>query len=171
MDAMKADFEIRQLHARYSQAIFRKDAASVGELFVEEGEWRVGGQIMTGRDNIVRFIDGVFPQFQRILMLFYTPVVDVSGGEITSRTFVVERSKFADGRPFSPMGIYFDRFVEVDGRLLFKWRLFQTQYAGPPDLSADFLDVPDYGPSPAMPSLDEETIDRSGVGAKAKGEG
>ncbi len=169
MEPIKAEFEIRQLHARYSHAIYRKDAESVGELFVDDGEWRVGGQIMRGREEIVAFLGGVFPQFERILMLFYTPVVDVSGGEVTSRTFVAERSKFADGRPFAPVGIYFDRFVERDGKLLFKWRLFQTHYAGGPDLEADFLDVPDFGPPPMMPPLDEETIDRSGVGKKAKG--
>lgn len=169
MDPMKAEFEIRQLHARYTHAICRKDAHSVGELFAEDGEWRVGGQIMTGRANIVAFLEGVFPQFQRIAMMFFTPVVSVTPDEISSRVFVVERSRFADGRPFSPLGIYFDRFVEVDGALRFKWRLFQTQYAGGPDMMADFLDVPDYGPPPMMPPLDEETIDRSGVGGKAKG--
>lgn len=169
MDPMRAEFEIRQLHARYSHAIYRKDAEAVAALFTEDGEWRVGGQLMKGREEIATFLGGVFPQFQRILMLFYTPVVDVAGGEVNSRAFVAERSKFADGRPFAPVGIYFDRFAEVDGELLFKWRLFQTQYAGPPDLSAEFLDVPDFGPPPAMPPLDEITLDRSGVGGKAKG--
>lgn len=169
MDPMKAEFEVRQLHARYSDAIFRKDAESVGALFAENGEWRVGGQIVKGRENIVSFVRGVFPQFARIMMTFRTPVIDVTGGQVTSRCYVTENSQFADGRPFGPLGIYFDRFVEVDGSLLFSWRLFQTQYAGPPDFSAPFLDVKDYGPPPAMPSVDEETIDRSGVGAKAKG--
>lgn len=169
MDPMRAEFEIRQLHARYSHAIFRQDAASVAELFAEGGEWRVGGQIMRGKDEIVSFLSGVFPQFRRLLMLFYTPVVSVTDGEISSRTFVVERSQFADGTPFAPVGIYFDRFVEVDGRLAFKWRMFQTQYAGHPDMATPFYDVPDFGPPPAMPPLDEVTLDRSGVGGKAKG--
>lgn len=171
MDAMRAEFEIRQLHARYSHAIYRGDAQSVGELFADDGEWRVGGQVMRGRDEIVSFLGGVFPQFRRLLMLFYTPVVNIAeDGEISSRTFVVERSQFADGKPFAPVGIYFDRFVEVDGHLLFKWRLFQTQYAGHPDMATPFYDdLPDFGPPPGMPPLDEETLDRSGVGGKAKG--
>lgn len=170
MDTMRAEFEIRQLHARYAHAIYRQDAASVAELFADGGEWRVGGQIMRGREEIVSFLGGVFPQFRRLVMLFYTPVVSVGDGEISSRAFVVERSQFADGTPFAPVGIYFDRFVEVDGHLLFKWRLFQTQYGGPPDMAAPFYDdLPDYGAPPAMPPLDEGTIDRSGVGGKAKG--
>ncbi|MDG2003635.1 MAG: nuclear transport factor 2 family protein [Novosphingobium sp.] len=169
MDRMEAEFEVRQLHARYAHAIYGKDAETVGALFTEDGEWRVGGQLMKGREEIVSFLGGVFPQFSRILMIFSTPVVDVVGDEVTSRTFVTERSQFADGRPFSPIGIYFDRFAQVDGRLAFKWRLFQTQYSGLPDLASPFLEVPDYGPPPAMPPLDEVTLDRSGVGGKAKG--
>lgn len=169
MASIKAEYEIRQLHARYSDAIFRKDAASVAALFAPDGEWRVGGQIIKGAENITSFLEGVFPQFSRILMTFRTPIVDVASGEISSRTYVTENSQFADGRPFGPIGIYFDRFVEVDGHLRFQWRLFQTHYAGPPDMTAEFLDVPDYGPPPGMPPLDTETIDRSGVGGKAKG--
>ena len=170
IDPMRAEFEIRQLHARYSHAIFGKDAETVGALFTEDGEWRVGGQLMKGREEIVAFLGGVFPQFSRILMIFSTPVVDVAGDEVTSRTFVTERSQFADGRPFSPIGIYFDRFVQVEGRLAFKWRLFQTQYSGTTDLTSPFLEVPEYGPPPAMPPLDEITLDRSGVGGKARGD-
>lgn len=169
MDAMRAEFEIRQLHARYAHAIFRADAEAVAALFAEDGEWRVGGQIMRGRQEIVAFLSGVFPQFRRLLMLFYTPLVSVTQEEISARTFVVERSQFADGTPFAPFGIYFDRFVEADGQLLFSWRLFQTHYAGPPDMASPFFDVPDFGRPPAMPSLDAETIDRSGVGARARG--
>lgn len=66
-----------------------------------------------------------------------------------------------------PVGIYYDRFAEEDGRLVFKWRMFQTQYAGPPVLVNDFEQVQDFGAPPAMPPLDAETTDTSGVGDKA----
>jgi ketosteroid isomerase-like protein len=169
MDTMKAEFQIRQLHARYSDAIYRQDADSVAELFAEDGEWRVGGQITKGRENIKSFLAGVFPQFKRIFMIFRTPIVHVTADEIGSRCYVTENSQFADGRAFGPIGVYYDRFTEVDGQLLFQWRLFHTQYVGPPDLSAPFYDVPDFGPPPGMPPVDYETLDRSGVGGKAKG--
>ena len=44
---------VRQLHARYADAVWRKDSASFGALFAEDAEWRVGGQVMRGRAAIV----------------------------------------------------------------------------------------------------------------------
>ena len=52
---------------------------------------------------------------------------------------------------------------------VFQWRMFQTHYTGPPELTGTLYDVADYGPPPGMPPLDEATFDRSGVGSKAAG--
>ena len=165
MDPMKAEFEIRQLHARYADGVFRKDLEALAPLFTNDCEWRVGGMTMQGRDAILDLMQGVFGQFSRILMTFRTPIVDVGAEGVTARTYVTEQSAYSDGRPFGPIGLYYDRFAVAYGALRFNWRLFQTHYAGTPDLPApvEFLDVADYGPPPAMPPLDEETVDRSGL--------
>lgn len=162
-----AEVAIRQLHGRYIDAVWRKDLEAFGDCFAEDAEWRVGGNILRGSAGAVDFMRGVFPQFRRLLMTFRTPILDVGDGVASGRTYVTENSQFADGRPFAPIGIYFERFVDEGDRWRFKWRLFQTNYAGPPDLSGQFFDVPDYGPPPAMPPFDEPTYDRSGVGPKA----
>ncbi len=172
-DFAAVEAAIRQLHARYADAVWRKDAQGLGQCFAEDAEWRVGGQVMRGRAQIVSFIEGAFPLYRRILMTFRTPIVDLTGeGTAVARTYVTENSLFADGTPYAPIGIYFDRFAEAGGRWLFTWRMFQTQYSGPPDLTGEWYDLPDYGPPPGMPPKDEVTFDRSGTGAKAvKGRG
>lgn len=162
---------IRQLHGRYIDAVWRKDCDALGDCFAEDAEWRVGGKVLRGRGVIKDFMRGVFPQFRQILMTFRTPILEAADGTASARTYVSENSVFADGRPFGPIGIYFERFVNEGDRWRFKWRLFQTNYAGPPDLSGQFFDVPDYGPPPAMPPLDEMTIDRSGVAVTAAARG
>lgn len=167
MDAMRAEFEIRQLHARYSDAVYRKDLDALPALFAEDAEWRVGGQTRKGIDEIVGLMRGVFPQFQRIVMIFASPIVEVTENEVLSRAFANEQSRKADGSPFSAVGIYYDRFIEQNGHLVFKWRMFQTQYSGPPVLVNEFEQVEDYGAPPAMPPLDAATVDSSGVGSKA----
>ena len=46
----------------------------------------------------------------------------------------------------------------------FSWRLFQTCYFGPADFSGTFFEGnPDFGPAPAMPPLDAQTIDFTGM--------
>ncbi|MEZ5735947.1 MAG: nuclear transport factor 2 family protein [Novosphingobium sp.] len=161
-----AECAIRQLHARYVDAVWRKDMDAFGDCFAEDAEWRVAGQVMRGRTEIVKAMGGAFQNYRRILMTFRTPILEVGDGVASGRTYVSENSQFADGRPFGPIGIYFERFVDEGDRWRFKWRLFQTNYAGPPDLSEPFFDVPDYGPPPGMPPLDEMTIDRSGAGPR-----
>lgn len=164
---VRAEAAIRQLHGRYVDAVFRKDVEAFGDCFAEDAEWRVGGRIMRGRGEVMAFMRGVFPQFNRLLMTFRTPILQLGDGVATGRTYVSENSQFADGRPYAPIGIYFERFFDEGDKWRFKWRLFQTNYSGPPDFSGEFYDVPDYGRPPAMPPLDEITYDRSGVGAKA----
>jgi ketosteroid isomerase-like protein len=161
-----AETGIRQLHARYVDAVFRKDIEAFGDCFAEDAEWRVGGSVMRGREQVKKAMGAAFANYTRILMTFRTPIVDISDGVVSARTYVSENSQFTDGRPFGPIGIYFERFVKEGDRWLFKWRLFQTNYAGPPDLSSAFFDVPDYGAPPALPHVDEITIDRSGAGPK-----
>jgi hypothetical protein len=74
---------------------------------------------------------------------------------------VSEQSVLA-GKPFAPIGTYFDRCVDEGDRWRFGWRLFQTHYAGPPDMTGALFENPDFGPPPAMPPLDAPTIDHTG---------
>lgn len=167
-DFVETETAIRQLHSRYVDAVWRQDAASVGKLFAPDGEWCVGGQVMRGPAEIEHFLRGAFKQFKRLLMTFRTPIVHLTDEGAVSRTYVSENSQYADGRPYGPVGIYFDRFVNVDGKWLFHWRMFQTHYSGLPNFDGgDWYEVTDYGPPPGMPPRDEVTYDRSGVGAKA----
>lgn len=168
-DFVLAECGIRQLHSRYVDAVWRKDVEAFGTCFAEDCEWRVGGRVLRGREDVKRFISGAFPIYERIFMTFRTPILHMGQGEVLGRTYVTETSRFADGKPFAPIGIYFERFVQQGGAWRFKWRMFQTNYAGGPLYDEPFFDLPDYGPPPGMPPLDEKTIDRSGTGAIAGG--
>ena len=156
-----AEAGVRQLYARYTDAVWRKDADSFGDCFTENAEWRIAGQILRGRPEIVTMIKRVFPRYERILLNFRTPILDLADGTANARTLVSEQS-LLQGRPFGPIGTYFDRCVDEGGRWRFAWRLFQTHYSGPPDLTGEFFENPDFGPPPAMPSLDAPTYDHTG---------
>jgi hypothetical protein len=80
--------------------------------------------------------------------------LEVGEGVAAGRTYFTARNILKDGTPFAPMGMYFERFVQEGDMWRFKWRLFQTHYVGPPDLTGTYTQNPDYGPSPAMPPLD-----------------
>jgi hypothetical protein len=150
---------IRQLHARYSDATWRKDAGAFAECFTPDGEWRISGMVLKGRPQIAETIDRILSRMNRVLISFRTPLLDLSADGVTGRTMIDERVSWADGSANVSIGRYYERFVEADGRWFFSWRLFQLHYRGPPDLSGTWFDHPDYGPPPGMPPLDAGTED------------
>jgi len=164
---MAAEFAVRQLHARYADAVWRKDYAAFGDCFVEDAEWRIAGRVLHGRAEIVENLRRLMPNFHRVLMTFRTPLVDITNGELTSRTYVTENNIFLDGRPGASIGIYFERFTERNGRLHFAWRLFQTHYVGPADIRGPLYENPDFGAPPAMPPRDAVALDHTGLATKA----
>jgi ketosteroid isomerase-like protein len=167
-ELMAVEFEIRQLHARYQDAVWRKDYDTFADCFAEDAEWRVGGRIMRGRAEILANIKRLLPMAYRILMTFRTPILELGpNGTASSRTYVTENNVFVDGRPGSSIGIYYERFVRQPDRWRFKWRLFQTHYVGPADITGPLYENPEWGPPPNMPPLDAPTYDHTGISAKA----
>ena len=51
-DVLIADYAIRQLHGRYVDATWRKDAAAFADCFAEDAEWKIAGMHLRGRAEI-----------------------------------------------------------------------------------------------------------------------
>lgn len=158
-DLMAAERGIRDLHARYTDAVFRQDFDAFADCFTREGEWRISGRVFTGRQEIREGISIILDKFIRVLITFRTPMVELVDGEIVARSYVDEKCAWKNGNRNISIGRYYERFAEEDGRWRFSWRLFQLLYRGDPDLSGAFFDHPDYGPPPGMPPLDANTED------------
>jgi hypothetical protein len=160
--------QIRQLQARYADAVWRADYDAFGNCFMDDAEWRVGGRIMRGKAEILANIKRLRPMAHRILMTFRTPILDWPGGDTANtRTYVTEHNVFINGRPGASIGIYYERHVRVSGQWKFKWRLFQTHYVGTADVSGPLYTNPEWGAPPNMPLLDAPTYDHTGISAKA----
>ncbi len=165
-DFVAAEAGIRELHARYCDAVWRKDYVAFADCFAADAEWRIAGMVLQGRAQIAGTLERLMGNFHRILMTFRTPILDVGDGVASGRTYVTEQSAFKNGRPGTTIGLYYERFVRQGDRWRFSWRLFQLHYMGPADLTGSFFDQADYGPPPAMPPLDAPTYNHSGLGAE-----
>jgi ketosteroid isomerase-like protein len=159
-DLAAAGFAIRQLHARYADALWRKDPESFAALFARDAEWKVAGMHMKGRDEIRETFARFMVHTGHTLMTFRSPIVEEVDGVLTARTYVTEQNAFASGQTADTIGIYYERFVEEDGELRFAWRHWDMDYIGPPEMTAAFYDVADYGPPPAQPGPDASTTVR-----------
>ena len=154
--AAVAEFGIRQLQARYIDAVWRRDYESFGDCFALDAEWRIAGRVVKGRDGAIAFIKQMMADFRSIFIVLGTPILSVGDGVASGRTYFTARNTFKDGSPFGPIGVYYERFVLEEETWRFKWRLFQTHYAGPPDLSGTYNANADYGPPPGMPPRDAQ---------------
>ena len=156
-----AEAEIRQLQARYTDAVWRHDYAAFADCFTAEGEWRISGMILKGRAEIQSTIERILGNFRRVLISFGTPILKVGDGTATGRTYVTEKCAWKNGDTNISIGRYYERFVADGDRWRFAWRLFQLHYRGPPDLSGTYYENPDFGAPPGMPDMDTGTIDHA----------
>jgi len=155
-----ADCGIRQLHARFVDAVWRMDAAAFAECFAEDAEWKIAGLHMRGRAEIGATFARLMATSARVLMCPGQPVLEVGEGTATGRVYITEYAKLRDGQTARTIGVYYDRYVGEGYRWAFRSRHWTLCYRGPADFSAPFLDCPDYGPHPGMPGPDEPSVAR-----------
>lgn len=159
IDLAAAERGIRDLHARYTDAVWRQDFDAFADCFTREGEWRISGRVFRGRQEIKDGISIILDKFIRVMITFRSPILELVEGEVVGRTYIDEKCAWKNGNRNISIGRYYERFAQEDGRWRFAWRLFELHYRGDPDLSGTFFEHPDYGPPPGMPPLGANTDD------------
>ena len=159
-DFMVAECAIRQLHARFIDAVWRKDAGAFAACWAEDAEWKIAGLRMRGRAEIGATFAKLLGICERVQIIPGIPLLEVGQGQATGRVQVTELAKMADGSSAMTLGDYYDRYVENGERWLFQGRHWGLHYRGPVDLSAPLVECPDYGPPPNLPGPEEPTFTR-----------
>lgn len=157
-DLLTADFAIRQLHGRYVDAVFRKDAAAFADCWCEDADWKIGGRHFSGRAAVVAGFAELAGYAERVLMMLGMPSLEIREGEATGRIYVTELIKRMDGGHSRTVGVYYDRYRGEGLEWRFASRHWNLYYRGPGDFSEAFFPGLDYGPPPAMPAADEPPL-------------
>lgn len=160
VDFVAAECGIRQLHAHFIDAVWRKDGTAFADCFSEHGEWKIATMHMRGQAEIGETFDLLLGACDRVQVMAGTPVLEVGDRDATGRVQVTELAKMKDGTSAMTLGVYYDHYVQEADRWRFRWRHFGLHYRGPIDLSAELVDCPDYGPPPGLPGADEPTYTR-----------
>jgi SnoaL-like domain len=155
-----ADSGIRQLHGRFTDAVWRKDAGAFADCFTGDGEWKIASLHIRGSVEIGSTFAKLMGVCDRVQLILGMPILEVGQGTATGRIQITELAKMTDGSSAMTMGVYYDRYIEEAGCWRFQWRHFGLHYRGPTDLSAALVECPDYGPPPALPAADEPTLTR-----------
>jgi uncharacterized protein (TIGR02246 family) len=159
-DFAAADAGIRQLHARFADAVWRQDAVEFSGCFTDDGLWKIAGMEIAGRARIAEMCTAMLGRCSHIHLITGLPILEVTGDVAKGRLSLTEFARMQDGATAMTIGWYHDEYHRQDGRWLFHRRHWSMKYRGAPDLTGHFADTPDYGAFPAGPAPDEATYVR-----------
>ncbi|MBU6269331.1 MAG: nuclear transport factor 2 family protein [Sphingomonadales bacterium] len=145
------DCAIRQLHARYVDAVWRKDSTAFGQCWTADARWLIAGIDAPGRAAVVETFDALIAPSESVLMIPGALVLDETAQGIVGRVTVTELIR-RPGMTMRTIGRYYDRYARENGVLCFASRHWHAAYRGATDLSDAMLPREEYGPPPAMPS-------------------
>ena len=127
--------EIRDLVARYSDAVTRNDAESWAATWAEDARWDVGIAKAAGRDAIVATWKQLMGHFRFVAQLPQTGVIELDGDRATGSWHYLEIGWPAEGPGSLTIGHYVDGYVRSTQGWRFETRVFRILYMGPADLS------------------------------------
>lgn len=159
-DLIAADFGIRQLHARFADAVWRQDADQFAACWSSDGLWKIAGMEVSGRAALADACRMMLGRCSNIHLITGQPILSADGDGVQGRLAMTEFARMLDGSTAMTIGWYHDRYVEEDGLWRFAKRHWSFKYRGPPDLTGAFIDTPNYGAFPDGPGEDEATYVR-----------
>jgi ketosteroid isomerase-like protein len=159
-DFIAADVGIRQLHARFADAVWRQDDAAFAACFAADGVWKIAGMELAGRAKIAEACRTMLGRCSHIHIITGLPIISLTPGGAKGRLNMTEFTRMQDGSTAMALGWYHDDYVQEDSRWVFARRHWSMKYRGPPDLTGHFADTPNYGAFPDGPSIDDATYVR-----------
>lgn len=126
MSSIADELAIRDLAARYIDAVNRRDEAAWSATWAERGAWEIMGHRVEGRDGVVGFWRGAMAGFPFAFMQLGSGTLELTGGdEATGRWYLTEHLEQPDGSRVQVLGCYEDRYVREGGG----WRFAERRYA------------------------------------------
>lgn len=122
---------IRELCARYGDAVHRHDRAAYAALWAEDGVWthpELGAQV--GREAITQTCAAAMDSFPMIHFLSMVGALEISGEEARGADYVSETVTDLEDRTYEVRGRYDDEYVKIRGEWLFKRRAYTYLYKG-----------------------------------------
>jgi uncharacterized protein (TIGR02246 family) len=122
---------IRELTTRYCHAIAGADAATIVDLFCEDGAFITGDRESRGKDALQKFYGGLAKQPP--IPFIQNHVIDELSGDTARARCSAEIRMVQEGKSVTTAGWYDDTFRRVDGKWKFDERRFHVFHMVPLD--------------------------------------
>jgi hypothetical protein len=126
---------VKELIARYSDAITRRDFDFVSTLFTANAVWRAEApfEMQLEGPAIAQVLSQALAPFEMVMQSPLSSVIEINGDRAQARTIIYEMGALAPGAdsafgPFKQYGLYEDAMQRSGGRWQFVSRRFHTLY-------------------------------------------
>ena len=152
IQALPDELAIRNLVARYSDAVGRRDEQAWAATWTDDGVWNVGFVKASGRSDVVKTWSTLMEHFRFVTQMPQSGAIQLEGDEADGTWHVMELGWPGQGDPTCTFGIYEDRYRRTGDGWCFAQRNFHVLYMGAADLKGQLFGHPS---APLTPGADE----------------
>ena len=138
MNSIEDELALRNLMARYVDAVNRNDAAAWASTWAADAVWNLLGAPVTGRDNILGLWQQMMSSFEFAIMMPSSCLFDITGDTASGHWYLQEYTRDLEGNGSSVLSRYVDTYVKQGGQWLYQSREYGFIYHGAPDLSGSY---------------------------------
>jgi ketosteroid isomerase-like protein len=142
VNTIEDELALRNLMARYVDAVNRSDEKAWAATWAEDAVWNLLGTPVSGRGNIVGLWQQMMGSFEFALMMPNSCLFDVDGDTASGHWYLHEYTRDAEGTGTTILSRYLDTYIKQDGEWLFQSRDYNFIYNGPSDLSGSYTAPP-----------------------------
>lgn len=129
---------LRDLMARYIDAVVRYDEDAWIATWAPDSVWNLLGNPISGRENILALWQQMMQTFEFAIMMPSSCLFQIDGDTASGHWYLHEHTRDTQGKASTILSRYLDTYVRQDGQWLYQSREYNFIYNGAPDLSGDF---------------------------------
>ena len=128
------ELAIRNLLARYGDAVCRRDPEAWIATWTPDCTWDLGGgRVTRGRDETLALWRDSIAKYPWVAQLPASGYLELRDGVLHGTWYVLELNHVADGTGVMHLGHYRDTYQQTDGAWTFATRAFHLVYRGAMD--------------------------------------
>lgn len=142
MNTQQDEIDLRNLMARYIDAVNRRDGEAWAATWAEDASWDLLGTEVVGRANIVGLWQQMMGGFEFALMMPSSCLLEIDGDQASGHWYLQEYTRDLEGNSGTVLSRYLDTYSRIDGQWLYQSRRYSFIYHGPADLSGTYTPLP-----------------------------